>query len=512
MEENKLIKFESGALQKVGNAISITNKLLAITDRKKIIELFLSYPDFFKRSISKNYPLNNVLIEKYQEIWNWSYLSSNKGLYYDEYLIEKYAQKWDWAILSWNEQLPWNNDFIEKYKNKWSWGALSSNSRIQLNADLILKYKDKWDWNYMCVNKSLNWFETLDNYSQNFDFECKSVFSLFLYGAELFPWSEEIILKYYNRINWKKLSESKVLPWSEKLIDKFIDKWDWNLISCNNSIPWNSKLFDKYKESLNWKELSKNHYLPWSEDFIDNNKDKFSWFSLSSNEAIPWTKGLIDKYIQKWDWHQLSQNSSIPWSVEFIEEHKNKFDWTALSKNKSVINLKEAIEVFKDDWDWNQLSSNTGIFWTIYFISKYENKLSLDFFGTENTASSSARDLAKSKNRTFEQIFNSTRDNFLNTPSVYATSPHFKKNREVYFNSMAKHYDINFLQAISQQLEINQNSTYEEFTAINPVYFFKPIHFKTGLNFLGNSEVWKKVFQPYVDDAMIEEVMKKIKN
>ena len=36
MEENKIIKYEGGLVKRVGNAISVTNKLLAVTEPQLI--------------------------------------------------------------------------------------------------------------------------------------------------------------------------------------------------------------------------------------------------------------------------------------------------------------------------------------------------------------------------------------------------------------------------------------------------------------------------------------------
>lgn len=48
MEENNLIKYEGGLVQRVGDAISVTNKLLTLSEHQKIIELFISNSNLFK--------------------------------------------------------------------------------------------------------------------------------------------------------------------------------------------------------------------------------------------------------------------------------------------------------------------------------------------------------------------------------------------------------------------------------------------------------------------------------
>ena len=66
MDENKLIKYESGQLQKAGNFIAITNKLHSVSERSQIIELLIEHPIFFVGLISYRFHLNSLQIEKYE--------------------------------------------------------------------------------------------------------------------------------------------------------------------------------------------------------------------------------------------------------------------------------------------------------------------------------------------------------------------------------------------------------------------------------------------------------------
>ncbi len=511
MEENKLIKFESGVLQKVGNAIDITNKLVVLNERKKIIELFIDHPNLFIALFSKNYPLNNHQIDKYKDCWEWEYLSSNKGISWNENLIEKYENSWEWSALSNIEELPWNEDLIEKYKEKWHWGNLSVNTKVNITLELISKYEDKWDWNYLCMSKSLIWSEVLEYYSYKFDMEKITSFGFFFYASPTFPWSEDIILKYLNRWNWESISSCMFLPWSENLIDRFIDKWDWESLCSNNSVPWNEKLFDKYKEKLKWDGLSGNHYLPWNEKFIDANIEKINWFKLVDNKGLPWSKAVIEKHIEKWQWNQLSRNKFLPWSIELLKLFFDEWDWTELSKNKSLPWTKELLELYKNEWDWNQMGSNSEIPWSINLIRQYENMLPLNFFGKEKNTSITFKDIGKSNPDKFKQIFLKMREHFQNNPLFSESNPIHKKNKEVYINSLVGNgYSLNILNAMSQQFEIDKNINFKKFIRVNSNLFYKPLPIKTGIAMLNNVVLWQKVFQPYVDNAMIEEVMERI--
>ena len=68
MENNNLIKYEGSLINHVANAIAITNRLLAVSERQKIITFLVEYPDFFVGFVSKYYPLNETLLAKYYNI------------------------------------------------------------------------------------------------------------------------------------------------------------------------------------------------------------------------------------------------------------------------------------------------------------------------------------------------------------------------------------------------------------------------------------------------------------
>ena len=83
------------------------------------------------------------MIEKYEDKFDWIWLSLNENLPWSEDLIEKYEDKWDWNLLSFNKNLIWSEDLIEKYKNNWNWYNLSNNANFSLSIKLIYKYFDK---------------------------------------------------------------------------------------------------------------------------------------------------------------------------------------------------------------------------------------------------------------------------------------------------------------------------------------------------------------------------------
>lgn len=99
MENYELIKYNGGLVKTVENKISVTNKLLVSGERQKIIDLFVSHPEFFINLISKNFSLNEELIHFYEKEWNWSALSLNESIKWTGNLVAKYLEEWNWVGL-----------------------------------------------------------------------------------------------------------------------------------------------------------------------------------------------------------------------------------------------------------------------------------------------------------------------------------------------------------------------------------------------------------------------------
>ncbi len=149
-------------------------------------------PQFVLELICQFYPWKEKQLEQYEGLLSWEYISKNEkiiwseaiinrhsdkldfgywglpmnnSMFINENIIEKYYDKWDWMILTDNPNIPWSLNLIEKYKEKWSWESyefagnigLSSNRYLPWSEELIDKYKDKWFWGELSSNPSLPW-------------------------------------------------------------------------------------------------------------------------------------------------------------------------------------------------------------------------------------------------------------------------------------------------------------------------------------------------------------------
>ncbi|MBQ9545965.1 MAG: hypothetical protein IJU90_01580 [Bacteroidales bacterium] len=97
--------------------------------------------------ISRNYGLNEEMLEKYADKLNWNNVSQNSGIRWTVRLIEKWADRLDWEALSdsSNEYLL-TPDVIAYFVNRWNWHKLSGNYNLNLDYLFIDRFIDRWDW------------------------------------------------------------------------------------------------------------------------------------------------------------------------------------------------------------------------------------------------------------------------------------------------------------------------------------------------------------------------------
>ncbi|MDR6967917.1 hypothetical protein J2X31_001931 [Flavobacterium arsenatis] len=369
------------------------------------------------------------LIEKYKENIDWEYFSGNGKISWNEEVIDKYIEKWDWTFLSQNINLFWTSKIINKYVEYWNWESLSRSFNFDCKLELIERYLDKWDWNLISKNSRFPWnLELIEKFSkyiywenriylyENIEIEeslieienyltssnikdsdilefsteyngrgfdyipilTKSKLLDYLSGNHKMNWTDELIEKYENKWNWKKISINPKIHWSSVLIEKYSSKIDWKLI-CLNNIPWNIQLIKKFEFSVNWESLSSNPIFYDNhlniEYYADHLKNDCIFFNKDANKYIEnldeWTKKryyqihsekikkfkLDQNYILKnktlVDWKILSKNQSFEWSVNFINLFIDYWDWKLLSSNKSVVTNIEIFMHFKDKWEYN---------------------------------------------------------------------------------------------------------------------------------------------------------------
>jgi len=137
--------------------------------------------------------------------------------------------------------------------------------------------------------------------------------------------SNEFMQKIMNEEAWKELSND--FNWSETLLEKYQDKVNWDEISGNRSIRWTIPMIQKFKNRINWETFSE--YIgdeSLTESILETFKDKWNWHKLSSNGEVSLSYDLLDKYADLWDWEEVIDryynNFFEGRAIEFYERYK----------------------------------------------------------------------------------------------------------------------------------------------------------------------------------------------
>ena len=272
----------------------------------ELIAFLTRHREFATNFISLWYPLDDQLLEKYDDKLDWSCLSSNPNILWSEELFERYINKIDWFSFCGNIGFPWTLSFIEKYedqlihqynKDAGELSRISENEAIPWSTELIERYKDKWDWWDLSRNKKL-------------------------------PWSIEFIKKYRKQLRWSHLSYNPGVTRKKEIINEFgmrINK-RCDLRECLIDLS-KKKIEDllPIQNELKWEYLASSGKLNWTIDLIEKfiGNLEFGYESvdgdgtmrlesgLSSNEYIDWNTELLLKYEHKWDYESLACNDSF---------------------------------------------------------------------------------------------------------------------------------------------------------------------------------------------------------
>ena len=306
---------------------------------------------------------------------------------------------------------------------------------------------------------SLDEFHDLIDWKGDEDYDFDSIAA-----NEGLPWDTTFIEKHETKIDFRKLSSNTKVNWSDELLSKYQGKWDMVELAGNPSFPWNIHLFEKYLDEsyLYYIKTLINDSLIGNFAFVDKYKGALNWNYVSANQKLPWIERALlnywNPYISWWGIahnHMLFQHDSNFFSIHFDKWERNGYhNFLALSGNEVLPWSKQFIEKYMDYWDWEALSLNKGLPWSIEFIDHFSHLL---IWGGEFQYPEPLKD--------GEFTFLGGTDMGL-------------------VNNESLPWSIEFLQHFESKLE------------------FKAL--------ASNSAVWDKVFKPFVDDKLIDTVMKLI--
>lgn len=156
--------------------------------------------------------------------------------------------------------------------------------------------------------------------------------------------SNEFMQKISTDEAWKELSGT--YSWSESLLEKYQDRVDWHDVSENPFILWTIPMIQKFKNRIDWDKFSRHARTETlTEAFIDAFKDKWNWTELSENSAMELTHELLEKYADKWNWETIIDSCECnifdEKGIDFYERYK---DYIPASKLQQSMLWKEIVK------------------------------------------------------------------------------------------------------------------------------------------------------------------------
>ena len=154
----------------------------------------------------------------------------------------------------------------------------------------------------------------------------------------------EIVERMLTPLAWDKLSEE--FAWTEELLEKYREQVNWQNVSHNGNIAWNTSMLEKFKEDINWHELSDrgdNRII--TRKNLERFKEYWDWPSLSDNGTLNWNRSLLEQFADKWDWGKIINNWQLEelFSMEFIERYREYIPFAMLRDSRLEEKIVEKI-------------------------------------------------------------------------------------------------------------------------------------------------------------------------
>jgi len=283
---------------------------------------------------------------------------------------------------------PLSKDLLVKYQDFWNWQKISDNCKITWRSYIVKAVANKLEWHIFTTNvsafKDIIILKEFDHFI-DWQGDSNTEFDSFASNNGL-PWNKEFIEEYKEKINFKKLSANTRVNWSEELVDLYIDLWNFKELAMNEAFPWNIHLFDKYLNISHFFffDVKNNKQLITNIEFIEKYAAYLEWSFIFANPDLPWTEqGLMKRWEKHIDWFGVARNPYF-FQNEPNFFHHNLNHWQklahcnqgkALSQNTALPWSVDFIEEYNTFWDWKMLSSNTAIPWSKELIETFSHKL-----------------------------------------------------------------------------------------------------------------------------------------
>lgn len=258
------------------------------------------------------------------------------------------------------------NEFLEKYKDieEIHWSFFCQETNIPWTNELITRFSDVWDWKRLHRNPSVKWnFELIEA-------NLKYVNWLFISTCPSLKWTKERLIEYKEYLVFHSNKPNKKGDEYSLQENGFSSSKNVSL-SSSKTIEWSLEIIDCVRDYWNWDELCSNESIPWDGEIIDYFEEQIHFGSLSSNPSVKWTEELIRKYRFKWDWEGLSGNPNLPWSYGFIKEYEDQWYWKPDFDDYFENEIVYPLSLINSP----SISSNQAILWDEKMLLEWENRV-----------------------------------------------------------------------------------------------------------------------------------------
>lgn len=365
---------------------------------------------------------------------------------------------------------PFSEAELQKYQHVINWDLIHENEAIDWNENMIRQFMPKLNWCEFSRNAAFAKPQLLESFKDQIDWKGEEDgFFCSIAANEAICWTPELIEKYKNQLNFNYLSMNEQVQWSEQLIDNYKDCWNWDNLMMNHSIPWTLPMLKKFNSYIDTSSFyfQAHPVLTSQLDILEAYPRHFLARAVCGNSKLPWKeKNLLMLWEEKLDWYALAGNETLFEDPAFFEDHLDKWlpgpddKFEMLSKNKALPWSVPFIERFSDRWDWDYLSRCSHLPWTEELIDHFENYWE---WGGEYT-------------------YNITEDEDGNRlPEPFPTGIGYSAGIDT---NPYLPWSLDFIKKYENRLDINQLAA--------------------------NKGVWEKIFKPFVDESMVNTILRLI--
>lgn len=107
-------------------------------------EQFLSnHWEIFLSHLCQYHPLPIPFLSKYDYELDWTSISKNKNIVWDEVFLQRFEGRLSWHDLAKNESIVWHSSLIKKFKKRLDWYYLGRNKNLPISKDFIEEHHKK---------------------------------------------------------------------------------------------------------------------------------------------------------------------------------------------------------------------------------------------------------------------------------------------------------------------------------------------------------------------------------